>query len=208
MPTVLTQNWNTDLGSPDGSTGASRVTTNPAEGSGCLQLTAAADVGYWLKNLPSAKSITISNFYIRFSTFPGLTNAKIFTVQEFAGWDGVYFDSSTRAFKAGIGGVFGAPAPVTLALNQWYRVDCRVDVSTTVFAVDVVINGYAISSVSSSGGTISTSPDVRFGNFDAADTWTGFFDALSVSQTYSDFPLGDSVPASLGLRARGRVRGG
>lgn len=191
MPTlVLDETFDSTTGSPDQTANVTWVATPAYEGGGSVSI---ADGGYWIKNAVGTSALTVKRAWIRFSTLPDVDLGQLFGVYYTgSGQAGFGFDVSESKFCLVIVGEFFAAEGPSVSADTWYRLDLKVDYSSTDPVVDGQVNGTAF--------TQRTRSDVADGPFNATDYRVGdyattniadiYMDRLSVSNTAGDYPLG------------------
>jgi hypothetical protein len=191
MPNIVySENWNVDLGAPDNSVAASRVTSPVYEGAGALRINPAASVGYWSKNTPGADSnVIVYLIYVRFDDFPANDLFKVLdtTVNAVANC-GLGYDVSSNQFGTWDGGGTLSTGGPTLVLGTWYRLDLRVNMSANPWVIDAKVNGANLPQ-ETVAAVASTLGEYALGSDSSVDTWDGFFDYFFVSYTSSDYPI-------------------
>lgn len=128
----------------------------------------------------------IGRFYVRFATLPN-TTCDLF----FNGEDGVFFNASDNKIYAGydVSGITLGATGVSVTTGQWYRIDFKIDSSTSPHLTDVQVDGVACGQASSVSGGASFN-SVIFGVSRATTTGDIFFDDVLISFTLADYPLG------------------
>lgn len=199
MPTyAYQQTWDVDLGSPNGSTNATRVTSPVHDGAGALRLNAPADVAYWLKTAPTSTQVVVMRAYVRFATLPSVTTADLFGgYVGGTGFFGIGYNKTNNQFfceiEPGAGGASGGPV---LATNTWYLLDLKVDAHLNPVTVNARVDGTALAQASFAAGPF-TIGDYRIGEFQASQTYDMYVDTFDVSHLAADYPLtSTTVPSA------------
>jgi hypothetical protein len=191
VPTIVySENWNVDLGAPDSSVAAARVTSPVYEGAGALRINPTAGVGYWSKNTPGADpNVIVYLIYARFDDFPAADLFKVLDVTaDGVSNSGLGYDVSSNQFGTWDGTSALSVGGPTLSLNTWYRLDLRVNMSANPWVVDAKVNGTDLPQETLAFAA-STVANYRLGSNSETDTWDLFFDYWFVSYTSSDYPI-------------------
>ena len=205
MPTyVYQQTWDVNLGSPDGSANATRVTSPTHDGAGALRLLCAADVAYWLKNAVAGTQIVVMHAWFRFAVLPDVLTPDllgIFTAGP--NFMGIGYNKVDNKFYCEIGSQ-GAPASggPGLVTNQWYALDVIIDAHLATATVNAKVDGVSLPQNTVGGGPY-TLADYRVGEYGQSQTYDLYVDTLDVSHTAADFPAVTTPSAPQTLTAVG-----
>jgi hypothetical protein len=190
MTVVYSENWNTALGG-DSTSNATRDTTTTHEGAGSCKLTLSASSGYWIKNSSGSPTVVVWQVWVRFSSLP-TSNCEITSVYPSGGGGtlGLGYKSADQKFVVNVGGYMGNPSEgPTINTGQWYKIDCRADVSANPHKIDCSVDGTAFTQRTNAVAA-ATLPDYRLGTYDSSTSYTAFYDDLQASHTFADYPIG------------------
>jgi hypothetical protein len=199
MPSIVFSDpWDTVTGGIDNANVA-RVTSPVYEGAGALRLQPTASVAYWTETSVGADpAILVYRIFVSFPALPAIDldilRGNIDGVTE----GGIAFDTSESKFATSLDGTLAAAGGPVIEIDEWYRLDCKVDASTGTWTVDgQVALGEAAGTVlaqRSGAFAASTFPDYRLGDSGSSGTYTAYLDEFDVSHTAADYPLGGSAP--------------
>lgn len=176
---------------PGGNSNAS--IDNTISNTGTQSFRVNGDPAYGLKVL-GASGIIVIRFYFRMdSAFPS-AGIEIATIGNFR----LGYDKTSGKFGCifGTAQTFPILSNVTIALNQWYRFDFRLDTRANPHLLDWMIDGVA-QPQGSNAVAATTNTNHYLGH---TTGFTGFltahFDSVGMSYTASDYPIGAPYSAT------------
>jgi hypothetical protein len=165
------------------------VTSQKNTGANSLQInTTAASENVRLWTIPASTRLMVGRLYVRFASSPTNAVGKIMNVS---------FGSPVATIGVTTAGkwqaVIGNGSPVTLGtgptLNQWYRIDYKVDVSTTgSMNLAWQIDGSAQTAATGTDTAADLTNMLHGPN--GSSTVEMYFDDIAYSLTAGDYPLG------------------
>lgn len=134
----------------------------------------------------TATRMLVGRFYYRLATAPSGNNT-IFTLVGPTNKAQFSVASATRALRGVIGGTV-VTGPV-LTVNQWYRIDFRIDTSGTTYTMDWQLDGVDQTQVTLGSQTAADITGVNWG-CTSSQAAKGWFDDMDLSDTSGAYPLG------------------
>lgn len=194
MPTIAySQTWDVDTGSPDGFDQMTRSTTTKHAGAGAVRLNGIGATAYWLKNIGSTQNLLVMQAYVYFASLPIANNIEILgTWVSGYGDVGIGYDLASNKFHCEANGASHTPGGAALATSTWYKVDLKINATSSTIAVDGAIDGTNLIQATDSGGPLSLI-DYRIGNTTVNSTMDMFVDDFQVSFQTGDYPIGAGV---------------
>lgn len=153
-------------------------TTTKRTGARSLRLNPSASTARVVQTI---SGVNVIRFYVYFASLPTSSAQLCFLTTS----GGVTFKSSDSKIYAGAT-VLGTTG-VSVTTGQWYRIDCKVDVSSGDTVSDVQVDGVACGQATSVGTTPFNS--ITLGD-DFNYTADIYMDDVLASSTLSDYPLG------------------
>ncbi len=146
----------------------------------------------------STPAVVVGSLYIYFSAFPASNNDDICFCYVTAGVTlGLKLDIADKKIYARFwGAADGNKANVVLAVDTWYRIDYKFNVSANPSTIDFQVNGTAAAQ-STYAQAATTITQVGIGSTNA-NTSTMYVDDEIYSATSGDYPIG--AHAVVGLR--------
>src|SRR5690349_5764556 len=206
--TVTTPVWITGfehgvVPNTNGSGLATNTSGSPAidstiKNSGCYSLKIVAPGGGTACNVrknhvPVNVQVAVARAYIYIPT-GGLPSANSTLV----GWQ-ITTAATTAGFQVSTAGVARAVvgsgtavvSAITMNLNQWYRVDLRLNITGTTWTLDWQVDGAAQTQATwASQATNDSIQGLRLGSSSTTATYTAYFDDVILSETSGDYPIG------------------
>jgi len=173
--------------------GVPTVVTNPvASGVYALSISPSGSTVNARKTF-AAMNVMVFRVKIRFDTLPSATSDIMYNPVAAGLSFRLRYTFSTNKFSVGWGASFlgGQSSSMTLETGVWYRIDFRITINTNPRTIEWKINGVD-QTTSSYAETGSTTNGIIFGS-NATSTYTCFYDDMYVSQTPTDYPIGDSA---------------
>lgn len=171
-----------------GGSSASISTTTVRSGlrSGRINGTNIVD-GFSTEAFAASSNITVFRFYIRFASLPSVTTSLGVSG---SGNPGVFFNATDSKIYPGRynAGAFLGTQGFSVTTGVWYRIDCRVNTSANPWAIDVSVDGTALTTYSPAIAS-QTSNAIYLGPVNSA-TVDMYYDDVIVSQTSGDYPIG------------------
>jgi hypothetical protein len=153
---------------------------NPTSSTGALTSTA----------FPSS-SLFVIRCYVYFATLPNATCELITTNAAPGSRVGAYFNSSDNKIYAGNSTSNLGATGVTVSTGQWFRIDVKIDVSTSSWLIDVSVDGTSCGQRNNSAAPTSYTW-LNLGTLTDV-TQDIFFDDFIMSNTLTDYPIGAGV---------------
>jgi len=141
------------------------------------------------KNL-ATPTVLVVTIYIRFAAYPAASGCSLVYIGVTAGKAlAINYNTATNRFYARFsGGADGNTAAVDIALDTWYRLDMKFDVSANPSKIDFAVNGTAAAQ-SSYAQAATTFVTLGIGQHDAVNV-NVYYDDSIYSVTAADYPIG------------------
>lgn len=174
--------FNTVTGSP------SIQSTTKNTGSYALRLNPSSAIYTVFKNL-SSPTVVVGRLYFRFASWAGVDNEIVYVTVAAGVNLAIKINATTKKLYARFWSTSSSSDhATTLALNTWYRLDFRFDVSTGTSKIDFQVDGVAATQYTlSQSATTCSSIAIGPSNSDTMDL---FIDDVVVSVTTGDYPIG------------------
>ncbi len=194
MPTIAyEQTWDVDLGAPDNSANATRVTSPVHAGAGALRLNPTAATAYWLKNAVGTPNVLVYQAWARFDTKPVADLLRVlYGFASGIGSAGLGFNFSANQFAIFNGGF--NPGGPTVSAGVWYKLDARFDARANPWVIDAMVDDVALTQ-RTHGLAAATFADYRLGTSSESLTYDLIFDDLLVSHNAADYPISFATPS-------------
>jgi hypothetical protein len=175
---------------------ATADTTVTRSGNYAMQIVKAAAAGHYVSktNLGGGAVVTM-RLAFRFQTaLPGANQTELAKIDISTGGDVIlgYNNTAPKTFTLGhVGGTAQSGPAGGLIINNWYRLDLRVNVAASPHTIDWQIDGVPQTQAIIAQGADTFAGNVFLGSTVNADVFTAHYDDVLVSLTSADYPIGD-----------------
>jgi len=138
----------------------------------------------------AGKRVLVESFYFRYTAYTSGTGA-IYTFTDASGNGGLMFDANKKlhAYCANTGTDGAVTAALTV--NQWYRIDVRVDSSGAVTTLEWKLDGVTQGTATSASQAAADLTASKIGVLSNTPTLTVQHMDWVISYTSGDYPLGE-----------------
>jgi hypothetical protein len=154
---------------------------------------------YLMQMAPASQTVMVTRWAMRFTVRPQ-DGDELFNVKNGGSMDMKMQFEGTNKLNVEMDATVASTT--TIALNTWYYIDLRYNVSANPHTVNWRINGVAQPNVSGAAAA-TTLDDMRWGSSSDSNLYTANYDDLVVSHTSADYPIGDGAVKAVRPNSQG-----